>query len=334
MSVMRFVGANSRDAMRQVREALGDEALILANRRVDEGVEILAMTESAADAATQPPQASPSRQLREASTSSVPGLPASGQESSDADASSTSAAPGGFEAMSARLLEEMRDMRTLLAREQNNRTTVSGGLRERLQQVLLEAGFHLELAQEVLATLPDELGTLETVDERAMAWLHRQLQMRLKGPADESTFLDRTGIVALIGPTGVGKTTTTAKLAARYVRRHGTRPVALVTTDSFRIGAHEQLRIYARLLDVPMYALNADQPVSDLLERMRGKSWVIIDTVGMSQRDQRVIEQVAHLRGGESRYVWCWPSTRPARSRPWKRWCFATARQLRPRALS
>ncbi|EWH01286.1 flagellar biosynthesis protein FlhF [Halomonas sp. BC04] len=275
---MRFTGVNSRDAMRQVRETLGDEALILANRRVDDGVEILAMAESAAPGGSDDPE----RRVQ----AKTP-VPPAGQEASSA-----------FEAMSARLLEELRDMRALLSREQEPQGA-AGGLRERLLQLLLEAGFRQELASEVVSALPEELANHD-MDERAMSWLHRQLVNRLEGLDDEAAFLDHNGIVALIGPTGIGKTTTTAKLAARYVMRHGTRPVALVTTDSFRIGAHEQLRIYSRLLDVPMYALNADQPVSDLLERMRGKSWVIIDTVGMSQRDHRVIEQVAHLRGGDA----------------------------------
>ncbi|RCV91301.1 flagellar biosynthesis protein FlhF [Billgrantia montanilacus] len=278
---MRFTGVNSRDAMRQVREALGDEALILANRRVDDGVEILAMAESAAPAGSDAPES----HVHEPS----PAQPAPAVEP---------AASSAFEAMSARLLEEMRDMRALLSREQGPPEAV-GGLREQLLQIMREAGFGQELAGEVVSALPEELAG-HGVDDRAMSWLQRQLLNRLEGLDDEGAFLDRTGIVALIGPTGIGKTTTTAKLAARYVMRHGTRPVALVTTDSFRIGAHEQLRIYSRLLDVPMYALNADQPVSDLLERMRGKSWVIIDTVGMSQRDHRVIEQVAHLRGGDA----------------------------------
>ncbi|TFH86708.1 flagellar biosynthesis protein FlhF [Billgrantia azerbaijanica] len=287
MSVLRFTGVNSREAMRQVREALGDEALILANRPTDSGVEILAMAESAAPdepagAVHHAPPAAADRPLVPPPVADAPARPAR-----------------DFEAMSAKLLEEMRDMRALLAREQESRTP-TGGLAEQITQRLLEAGFGAALADEIAAGLPEELASAAVLDERALAWLKRQLLSRLEAPGDEAALLERTGVVALIGPTGVGKTTTTAKLAARYVMRHGTRPVALVTTDSFRIGAHEQLRIYARLLDVPMYALTADQPVSDLLGRMQGKSWVIIDTVGMSQRDQRVIEQVAHLRGDTS----------------------------------
>ncbi|WP_245904624.1 flagellar biosynthesis protein FlhF [Billgrantia lactosivorans] len=284
MSVMRFVGANSREAMRQVRAALGDEALILANRHTEQGVEILAMAESAAAAGDagepEPRPQAPSRP-------SPPAAPASPDPAQ------------AFEAMSARLLEEMRDMRALLAGGQGQ-PAAAATLSEQLLETMLAAGFSQALADEVVSALPEELAAAGALDERALAWLGRQLARRLRGLDDEAAFMDRTGIVALIGPTGVGKTTTTAKLTARYVMRHGTRPVALVTTDSFRIGAHEQLRIYSRLLDVPMYALNADQPVSELLGRMKGKSWIIIDTVGMSQRDHRVIEQVSHLHGGDS----------------------------------
>ncbi|WP_411794553.1 flagellar biosynthesis protein FlhF [Halomonas sp. A29] len=279
---MRFVGVNSREAMRQVRAALGDEALILANRHTEQGVEILAMAESAAEDGNGGIGESTPR-------SAEPGRPAAPAPPDPTQA---------FEAMSARLLEEMRDMRSLLT--ERNRPESPETLGEKLIQTMLEAGFGQALAEEVVSALPEELARTAALDERALAWLARQLAKRLSGLDDEAAFMDRTGIVALIGPTGVGKTTTTAKLAARYVMSHGTRPVALVTTDSFRIGAHEQLRIYSRLLDVPMYALNADQPVSDLLERMKGKSWVIIDTVGMSQRDHRVIEQVGHLHGGDS----------------------------------
>ncbi|MCE8002328.1 flagellar biosynthesis protein FlhF [Halomonas sp. MCCC 1A11081] len=282
---MRFLGANSREAMRQVRAALGDEALILANRHTEQGVEILAMAESAAPTSSevtsykQPePQVPPAREV---------------------PVSTDQAQVQAFEAMSARLLEEMRDMRALLARDRSG-PEAGGTAGEQFVRAILEAGFSQALAEEVVASLPEELADVEALDERAMAWLVRQLSKRLVGLDDEAAFMDRAGIVALVGPTGVGKTTTTAKLTARYVMRHGTRPVALVTTDSFRIGAHEQLRIYSRLLDVPMYALNADQPVSDLLERMKGKSCVLIDTVGMSQRDQRVIEQIGHLRGGNT----------------------------------
>ncbi len=208
--------------------------------------------------------------------------------------------PDPLEAMSERLLREMQEMRELLARRQPDPAPGADSASEHLQQVMLRVGFSNELSQEVVEALPDELAALPASSETLMTWLRGQLMARLSVLRQEDAFFDQTGIVALVGPTGVGKTTTTAKLAARFVMRHGTRPVALVTTDSFRIGAHEQLRIYARLLDTPMYALDVEQPIDELVGRLQGKQWVIVDTVGMSQRDQRVIEQIAHLQGGQS----------------------------------
>lgn len=277
MSVRRFVGANSRDVMRQVREALGDDALIVANRRTEGGVEILAMADEAVDHF----------------------------EPSPPPANEPPAAPKDpLESMSERLLREMQDMRSLLASQQTDRSTTptasTASGTERWRQLLCGVGFSRELADDILMDLPGFLSAQSADSEQALPWLRERLMARLAVLQDEPEFFDQTGIVALVGPTGVGKTTTTAKLAARFVMRHGTRPVALVTTDSFRIGAHEQLRIYARLLDIPMYALDAEQPIDDLLNRLQGKQWVIIDTVGMSQRDQRVIEQIAHLQGGRS----------------------------------
>ncbi|PAU70732.1 flagellar biosynthesis protein FlhF [Vreelandella alkaliphila] len=285
MSVRRFVGANSRDVMRQVRETLGDDALIVANRRTEDGVEILAMADEAVDhfepSPTSPPPPTPAPQIAFSAQDSDP-----------------------LQAMSERLLREMQEMRELLSQRQPAADSPVSATTDdplsRLRQHLLSVGFSEELSDEVLAALPTSLVQPDADSALAMEWLRGQLMARLPVLKEETGFFDQAGIVALVGPTGVGKTTTTAKLAARFVMRHGTRPVALVTTDSFRIGAHEQLRIYARLLDTPMYALDAEQPIDELVGRLQGKQWVIIDTVGMSQRDQRVIEQIAHLQGGQA----------------------------------
>ncbi|MFI0473519.1 flagellar biosynthesis protein FlhF [Halomonas sp. HMF6819] len=301
MSVRRFIGANSRDVMRQVRAALGDEALIVANRRTDTGVEILAMAEDAALDHAVPTMPQPAVEPYKENPADVDrpyARVAAALEASPPAAPASASQP--FEAVSERLLQEMQDMRALLART-HVASAPAPSTAQTLNTLLARVGFGNELCEEVSAALPDSLSALSPQDERVLEWLHRQLIARLKVQKSEEAFFDQTGIVALVGPTGVGKTTTTAKLAARFVMRHGTRPVALVTTDSFRIGAHEQLRIYARLLDTPMYALDHEQPIDDLLGRLGGKQWVIIDTVGMSQRDQRVITQIDQLQGGGSK---------------------------------
>ena len=118
--------------------------------------------------------------------------------------------------------------------------------------------------------------------------------------ADGIRFIDRGGVYAIVGPTGVGKTTTTAKLAARCVVRYGADRLALLTTDGYRIGAQEQLRIYGRILGVPVFVVRDGEDLRRTLADLRDKHMVLIDTVGMSQRDRMVAEQAAMLmRAGE-----------------------------------
>src|SRR5260370_5421618 len=109
------------------------------------------------------------------------------------------------------------------------------------------------------------------------------------------------GIVAVVGPTGAGKTTTIAKLAARWCMHHGSQDLALVSTDGYRIGAREQLMTYSRILGVPMYAANTGMELARALERLKSKKLILIDTAGMGPRDVRLTEQLAALQLGAAR---------------------------------
>jgi flagellar biosynthesis protein FlhF len=130
-----------------------------------------------------------------------------------------------------------------------------------------------------------------------MNWVKTVLTNNLHTIGNENEILEKGGVYALVGPTGVGKTTTTAKLAARCVVRHGSDKLALLTTDGYRIGGHEQLRIYGKILGVTVYAVKDAQDLTLALAELRGKHMVLIDTVGMGQRDKMVAEQAAMLAG-------------------------------------
>ena len=121
--------------------------------------------------------------------------------------------------------------------------------------------------------------------------MRQVLGINLRVVAQEEDVVVRGGVVALIGPTGVGKTTTTAKLAARAVVRYGADKVALITTDSYRIGAHEQLRIYGKILGVAVQAVRDTEDLRLTLSALKNKHLVLIDTIGMGQRDNRVAGQ-------------------------------------------
>ena len=95
---------------------------------------------------------------------------------------------------------------------------------------------------------------------------------------------------ALVGATGVGKTTSTAKIAAAFATRHGASQLGLITLDAYRVGAHEQLRAYGRILGVPVHTAHDRSSLEDLLELLSAKRMVLIDTAGMAQRDARTRE--------------------------------------------
>ncbi|HEV3431802.1 MAG TPA: flagellar biosynthesis protein FlhF [Paraburkholderia sp.] len=176
----------------------------------------------------------------------------------------------------------------LLWGERQRRTPVQGALTKQL----FAAGFSAQLVKMMIERLPD----VET-EEAGMEWMQSVLESNLPVLDDEEALMERGGVFALMGPTGVGKTTTTAKLAARCVMRFGASKVALLTTDSYRIGGHEQLRIFGKILGVSVHAVRDGADLQLALTELKNKHIVLIDTIGMSQRDRAVADQIAMLCG-------------------------------------
>ena len=199
------------------------------------------------------------------------------------------------------LMAEMQSIKSLLERQLAGFAwgdmTRHAPVKAQLLGEMLEAGFSGLLARRLVEDMPEELGLPE-----GRKWLTGAVNRRLRTLTSENDLIERGGVFALVGPTGVGKTTTTAKLAARCVVRYGADKLALLTTDGYRIGAHEQLRIYGRILGVPVHVVRDSEDLRRTLADLRGKHMVLIDTVGMSQRDRMVAEQAAMLmRAGEVR---------------------------------
>lgn len=296
MNVKRIVAKTSREAMRQLRDALGPDAVILSNRAVDGGVEILALPAEDIAAMAPPvvdePVVSLSHRARMQET-----LPEPEPEPevtikrrliervavpTEDSAQLAQSVISEIKSMQARLESQLAD---LAWRDLPGRDPAGASI----MRDMLAAGFSATLAREMLESLP------KGDAEQAQAWMRNTLMKRLNVMQSETDMLDGGGVFALMGPTGAGKTTTTAKLAARFVVRHGADKLALLTTDSYRIGGHEQLRIYGKILGVTVHAVRDAADLRLALSELRNKHTVLIDTVGMSQRDQAVAEQVEML---------------------------------------
>lgn len=322
MNVRKFIAASARDALHKVKELLGPDAIILSNRAIPGGVEIMAVAardmEMIVPTPTrekQSPNLNPKPnddytvRLSTTTTNLQPKAPpkvtvaAPQQQPQRFPPLAPRAAPPPVaetaaavkpqaEIVPAEVMDEIRSLRKMfeqhLAGVAWGETARSEPVKTEILRQMLDAGFSPQLARELLAALPSELNAA-----KALAWVKVGADRSLLTIAPKNDIVDRGGIYALVGPTGVGKTTTTAKLAARCVLRHGASKVALVTTDGYRIGAHEQLRIYGRILGVSVHLVKDAEELSQTLSDLQHKHMILVDTMGMSQRDRMVGEQVA-----------------------------------------
>ncbi len=298
MSISRFFGATTREALRQVRLALGPDALIISNRRVNGGVEILASDQTEAQVASG----------ASASTSAVaapvaPAVAPNAPEGAARAGAPQAAAPAGAEAAGQFDLQQaVGDLRGLLeARmdemlwgQQLQRVPVALAMFQRL----LGMGFSTRLLRAMLKHLSPQLS-----ERAALDWCRNELIKHLPVDGNDERTLSAGAVVALVGPTGVGKTTTIAKLAARCVRRLGAGNVVLLTTDTYRIGAHEQLRIYGRMMGVPVHVAEGAAQLAALVREAGPEKLVLIDNIGVSQRDHYVGEQASLLASASPRVV-------------------------------
>jgi len=184
--------------------------------------------------------------------------------------------------------QEITTLRGMLEQELNGLAwqdlKKNNPMRAKLIKQLLELGFSPELADQVIVAAKGQI-------EYSRAWQMTLSALAEKLPIKDDDVVLSGGIVALVGATGVGKTTTIAKLAARYALRHGRNSVVLITTDTYRIGALEQLRTYGRILGIPVKIAHNKKQLQDLLRLLGDKKFVLIDTAGMGQRDIRLMEQ-------------------------------------------
>jgi len=184
------------------------------------------------------------------------------------------------------IVDELQAMKELIEERFNTLAWLGQAkqnpIQSNLMLKLIRAGYSPALARAMLEKLPDSLEATESV-----RWVTDVLERNLKTDAGASALPEEGGIYALVGATGVGKTTTTAKLAGLCARLHGPASVGLITLDTYRIGAHEQLRTYGRMLGVVAHLAHDQAALQDLLNLLSNKKMILIDTSGVAPRDPR-----------------------------------------------
>ena len=341
MKIKRYTAATMRAALALVRAEQGPDAVILSSRRGEDGIEVIAAVdydEALFVAATrQPTPATQTAPAAETSTAEVAAAPApapanqpaavaartpartsaAAPERAPAVTPATAGAPttvrarAGAAAVPVRapavmrpdlgyvaMQRELRDLRQLMETGLAGMSWNDKRLREPLKARILEELSAMDIAPDVataLADLAPRRTTLENPSHIPLALLAKHLPI-----VDDLSDISG-GVMAVVGPTGAGKTTTIAKLAARWCMRHGSQDLALVSTDSYRIGARDQLLTYARILGAPMHAANSGKDLARVLDKLKSKKLILIDTAGMGPHDVRLSEQLAALRLGAAR---------------------------------
>jgi flagellar biosynthesis protein FlhF len=333
MKIKHYRAPDMRQALRQVREAQGPDAVILSSRRVSGGVEVVAAVDYEAEESTVgygaqaaggplpvPPPATGGGDATASRIASFGGwgradLPAgqpaegrgaAGQGGGTPDAADYAAlarrmsqaedldVPGAQSNVNDELRTLRHMLETQLATLAWNDLARRSPVQVELLKQLTVLGLASDLSGELVAQLPARQ-ELSEAQRFALALLARRIE------TVGERWMEQGGVVAMVGATGVGKTTLIAKLAARWVLQHGPRDVALISTDAVRIGAQEQIHTLGRLLGVPAFAIEGAGELGELLARIGDRRLILIDTAGLSQRDPRLESELAMLAQASDR---------------------------------
>jgi flagellar biosynthesis protein FlhF len=294
MKIRRYVAKDMRQALHQVRETQGPDAVILSSRRLGSEVEVVAAMDFDPDM-HQAAEANDELDVLAANSADTHDFSQMLSRSlGELPAAQHGTAVGTNAEMSAELSALRRMLETQLATLAWNDLTRRAPVHTEVLKELTKIGVAPQLAAEFVTQLPARCELVEG-KRLALALLAHRI------PTLPERWINTGGMVAFIGPTGVGKTSTLAKLAARWVLQHGARELVLVSADSLRIGAHEQLQTIGRLLGVPCYCVDSISELPGLLADLDNRKMVLIDTAGLSQRDQRLTQELTTLAAAHRR---------------------------------
>jgi len=331
MKVKRFLSTSMQDVLRMVREDLGPDAVILSNTKVDGGIELVAALDYEEELVSQEnvipsliTQGEPNpsqlarmyadkhvklqREMDTArrkieSVKSKRNQKKQNVELTDqniADEKSNIIKEEHADRKDSDWIElsdmraEILEIKGMISRQPSNSESIKKTRATSLLQQQVE-----KTLQSLCLSVPIQKSLVESIKEQLdfeSAWEKVGRQIEGAVTVDRTEIIDHGGVVALVGPTGSGKTMTIGKMAARYVMKYGAESIALVTTDRYRIAAHEQLKVFGRILNVPVHTVDETNNLDAILDGLNHKKMVLIDTAGLMHSDACWSEQLQELK--------------------------------------
>ena len=290
MKIKHYRAPDMRQALRQVRDAQGPDAVILSSRRISGGVEVVAAVDYDVDVESSVDGNEPSRiESRIPTAADYAALAQRFQGERERQEISGLPADANQELRTLRHLLETQ-LATLAWNDLSRRAPIQTELLRQLTVL----GIAHDLSGELVSQLPQRMELTEA-HRLALAMLARRIE------TVGERWMESGGVVAMVGPTGVGKTTLISKLAARWVLRNGPRDLALISTDCIRIGAQEQIHTLGRLLGVPAHSIDGAAELAETLDHVGDRRLVLIDSAGLSQRDPRLANELEMLTTASDR---------------------------------
>ncbi|MGB5719919.1 MAG: flagellar biosynthesis protein FlhF, partial [Woeseiaceae bacterium] len=293
MKIKRYLDKDMRHVLRRVREDQGPDAVILSNRRVDDGIEVIAaidydeaLVRHAMGGARDRSASIDSDALTDVADIDLAPRP---EQPVKVVAAELTQQPVEAQSLKA-LQEEVSSMRGLLETQLSALVWKDESRQFPRRAQILRNLSRLGIAPDVANIIINRLGATEDVKS---LWKEPLSALAQILPVVDDSLLQQGGTIALIGPTGVGKTTTIAKIAARFAMDNWSDDIALVSADSYRIGAKEHLTAFANIIGAKVYSASSFGELSDTLTRLSDKKLVLIDTEGRSQRDRDLSSRLA-----------------------------------------
>jgi flagellar biosynthesis protein FlhF len=284
MKIKRFFAPDMRTAIRQVRDEQGPDAVILSTRKVNGGIEIVSARDydqSLIEGGLQE-HSKPREQSR-------PEVKVVEPETTWADTPAEEPAEPRIEwSQDPALLEMRQELNTLRDLMQHQTEQLVGkqfAQRDPVRLHIIKRLRRYGVSGRMASSIAKQIRNTQNTEE---AWRNALYALASQITVTDDDIINKGGVVALVGSTGVGKTTTIAKLAARFCMRYNKDQLALVTTDNYRVGAEKQLSIYGQILGIPVHRAANSQELARLLQGMQDKKLVLIDTAGMGQKDRRL----------------------------------------------